>query len=144
MSREELKPPRPIQDVARLAAERPYALAAMQTQILYDLASMLETLLDRVDELGKTIVPSGEILPLEIPVYRDVREIRPGGAWRGVSVYNRGPSTCHVQLSRKMLGYKPVKVEPGASKSWMFPAPVIRALYARSDDKAVLEIEFTR
>jgi len=144
LSRGELKPPRPIQDVARLVAERPYALMAMQTQILYDLASMLETLLDRVDELRRTIVPSGEVLPLEIPVYRDVREIRPGGEWRGVSVYNRGPSTCYIQLSRKMLGYKPVRVEPGASKTWMFPAPVIRALYARSEEESVLEVEFTR
>jgi len=144
LSREELKLPKPIQDITRLAAERPYALMVLQYQVLYDLASMLESLLGGVEELKAAIVPSGEVLPLEVPVYQGVKEIRPGGEWRGVSVYNRGPSVCYMQLSKKMLGYKPVKVESGVSKSWMFPAPVIRSLYARSEDKSVLEIEFTR
>jgi len=135
---------RSIQDATRLAVERPYALMVLQSQILYDLASMLETLLNKIEEMRRNVVPSGEVMPFEVSVNRDEREIRPGGFWRGISVYNRGPSACYVQLSRKMLGYKPVKLNPGASKTWIFIAPVIEAIYAKSEGHSTLEVEFTR
>lgn len=120
---------------------RPDVLIAALTYKLLKEAREVKKLLENV---ANTVTAAGEVFPVETPVYRDVREVRPGGRWRGVSIYNRGPSTCWVQLSKQMLAYKPVRLEPGASKSWFFPAPVIEAVYARSEEHSTLELEFTR
>jgi len=128
-------PPKSPEEEERVRPD--VVIAAIAYKLLRELREFKET-------LRTVLTVVGEVFPVEATVYRDAVAISPGGLWRGVNIYNRGPSTCYVQLSRKMLSQKPVRIEPGASKSWFFSAPVIKAVYAKSVEKSVLELEFTR
>jgi len=120
---------------------KPDVLIAALTYKLYREAREVRQVLEKILNM---VAAAGEIYPVETAVLKEVKVVKPGGRWRGVSIYNRGPSTCWVQLSKQMLAYKPVKLEAGDSKSWFFLTPVIEAVYVKSSGKSVLELEFTR
>lgn len=78
--------------------ERPYALEAIKTQVLYDIASMLEdqgkTLIDFFESWRGT-VPKGELRPLRLAITDRITELDPGNTpgmpWFTFDIFVDGP-----------------------------------------------------
>ena len=81
--------------------ERPYVQQAIQTQILYDLASMMEELL----RLTKLQIPIGEVLSFKLEVGdKDVileNVAHYSFPWMGFTLINDGPSPVYFVINQR-------------------------------------------
>jgi hypothetical protein len=84
-----------------LMNERPYAQQVIQSQLLYDIASMMEDLLERVTKLESIMKkPQGRILPININVegtkiLRFVEEF-PFTPLFSLTLFNDGPADVYI------------------------------------------------
>ena len=118
-----------------LAKERPYSLMVIQTQILYDLASMMENLL----ELSKK--PEGRLCPINLtvtePTYIDFVRDYPGRPLFSISIFNDGPGSVYPGVN-EVQDSTPLK--SGESVRFEYTSPKIRALhlYINEGETAVI------
>lgn len=112
--------------------QRPYVQQAIQTQILYDLAGMMEELLERVKRI-ENIIPEGgmEEFLLDAPssgiVYDNVASY--GFPWRGFTLVNVGDVDIYLGVNRKQTTSVPI--HPGDVWSIDFGVRVIRFIVLR-------------
>jgi len=112
---------------------RPYVQQAIQTQILYDLASMVEELLD----LTRKQIPIGEVMSFKITV-GDKDEILDevptySFPWMGFTIVNDGPSPVYFSINRRGVQSTAMStpIEPGDQLDIDLGARVIRMLSLR-------------
>lgn len=108
MAQDDQKLRRPIvrQPIETILKERPYALMAIQTQILYDIASMLEdqgkTIIDLSENFSKTL-PQGTLEPLTIPVTDRGVTLDSGNTrsmpWVTFTIYVDGPGAVYPRVN---------------------------------------------
>lgn len=91
-----------------MAKERPYALMAIQTQILYDIASLLEdtgkTLHDFYDDWKRT-QSKGQFEPMTVAVTERVTVLdksnTPTLPWISFVIFNDGPDPVYIKINEK-------------------------------------------
>ena len=101
------------QKVEVATRQRPYVQEAIQTQILYDIAGMLEdqgkTLIDFFNDWKETI-PRGRIRPLDLTVTATITELNPTNApdmpWMTIDLFNDGPNPVYVTINEEFTRRK--------------------------------------
>lgn len=93
----------PISSLEQLIHDRPYAAQLVQTQIMYDLADMLESMLEELSQFRaeyNATIPEGRIeyVPLTVTDQETLltRQDYPSMPWRSMEVYNVGPNTVYL------------------------------------------------
>jgi hypothetical protein len=93
-----------------MAKERPYALMAIQTQILYDIASMLEEQHKTIAELYQTYrltIPEGKFIPLTVPVTDIPTELSPKNTptmpWIIFTIFNDGVNGVYIRVNEDLI-----------------------------------------
>jgi hypothetical protein len=108
--------------------DRPYAQEVLQTQLLYDIASMIEEL----TESSKT--PKGFVFPIIITVQEtttiDFVKEMPREPLFSITIFNDGPDDVYPSVNTYQK-YAPLK--PGESLSIDFRKPGIEKLYLDVD-----------
>jgi|YelNatPaOPRAMG01_1025707.scaffolds.fasta_scaffold31800_4 hypothetical protein len=112
-------------DMARIVVkDRPYALQVVQTQILYDIAWMLEEVLGRLQR------PKGYIHPIAVTVteatYLDFVIGMPHSPLFSITIYNDGPDDVYPSVN---IHQKNVPLKLGESLQIDCQAPKIERLY---------------
>lgn len=90
--------------------QRPYVQQAIQTQILYDIASMIEDLLERVGKLER-MIPEGciEEYEWEAPLSGKIYDSPTYGfPWRGLTLVNVGDVDIYLGVNRKQTSNIPI------------------------------------
>jgi len=90
--------------------ERPYAQDALQTQLLYDIASMLEdqreTLMSFYQDWKQT-VPKGVYRPLTVDVSDVITTLDPKNVpsmpWITFTIFNDGPSPVYMMVNEEFV-----------------------------------------
>lgn len=117
-----------------MAKERPYALMAIQTQILYDIASMLEdqgkTLIDFFQTYRQTI-PEGMFKPITVPVTGTPTVLDPKNMptmpWISFTVFNDGPNGVYVRINEDLIQTH-TPLNPGENITIGFGQPKINKI----------------
>jgi hypothetical protein len=116
--------------LAAIVNERPYAQQVIQTQLLYDIASMMEDLLERVTKL-ETLMrkPQGRLLPISVDVegtkiLRFVQEF-PFTPLFSLTLFNDGPEDVFVNIE---VLQKVTPLKPFDTLNINMEAPVIKEL----------------
>jgi hypothetical protein len=110
-------------EILSIIKERPYAILVMQTQMLYDIASMLE------EVVGLLSKPKGRVYPIKVTVERttilDFVNEYPHTPLFSVTVYNDGPNEVYIGIN----GYqKQTDLKYGENLSIEFTAPKIEKI----------------
>lgn len=118
-------------EVSALSRERPYALQVVQTQILYDVAGMLEEAVERLARMEELLArPKGYVYPIRLTVERltvvDFIEAYPHTRMFSVTLYNDGPDEVYPSVN---VHQKSVSLKPGESLTIDCRSPVIERLY---------------
>lgn len=89
-----------------ISKERPYALGAIQTQILYDIAAMMNQLAKKMEELHKNlekVIPEGFSSSIHIDCDENLlilnKNVEPSMPWVSVSIVNDGPDPVYYSIS---------------------------------------------
>jgi len=111
--------------IGEMVKERPYVAQLIQVQILYDLAGMMEDLLDTT----KSMVPEGKTIPREyiVPSTRALEidhKLESSLPWRSIDVTNNGPDELYVTINENRVVEKAPLLK-GESMSIDFRAPRI-------------------
>jgi hypothetical protein len=116
-------------EVSTLSRERPYALQVIQTQILYDIAGMLE------EALGRLQRPKGYVHPIAIMVteatYLDFVIGMPHSPLFSITLYNDGPDEVYPSVNAHQRN---VPLKPGESLHIDCYSPAIERLYLDVDE----------
>jgi hypothetical protein len=116
-------------EVSILSRERPYALQVVQTQILYDIAGMLE------EALGRLQRPKGYIHPITVTVteatYLDFVLGMPHSPLFSITLYNDGPDEVYPSVNSHQRN---VPLKPGESLNIDCHSPAIERLYLDVDE----------
>jgi hypothetical protein len=124
--------------IETVVRDRPYALSVLQTQILYDMAGMIESLLEKISKIESLIVkPEGKIYTVDVTVDRltviNFVEDYPRTMLYSITLFNDGPDDVNVSVNsyeNRLL------LKSGESVDLNFSSPVIRTL--------LLEVEIGR
>jgi len=122
-------------DIRALAVERPYALQVIQTQILYDIAGMMEDVVERLRRVEEALKrPRGFIFPFKVTVEKleviDVLKLWVGTPLYTVSIYNDGPDDVYPSVNEHQ---KHTPLKPGEMVSLDYQSPRIKRLYLDVD-----------
>jgi hypothetical protein len=83
--------------IETVVKDRPYALSVLQTQILYDMASMLEEVIKLLTK------PKGKVYPIKITVEKmtilDFINGYPHTPLFSITVYNDGPDDVYIGVN---------------------------------------------
>lgn len=97
-------------EVEVMAKERPYVLQQIQMQILYDMAGLLEELVERNTRFQSSweeTIPVGKFKPLTIPVTDSITELSPLNIstmpWMAFTLYNDGPSPVFMMVNEEFI-----------------------------------------
>jgi hypothetical protein len=116
--------------------ERPYALLALQTQILYDIASMIDDAIERLKRIEELAAkPKGYIYHIKAAVDRlivlDFLKGRPHTPLFAVTLYNDGPDEVYPSVNEHQ---KIAPLKPGETLTIDYHAPRIERLYLDVDE----------
>lgn len=98
------------EEIQKMAKERPYALELLQTQILYDIAGMLEQqgeeLINFHQHWQKTI-PKGVFEPLtltitQLPTTLDPKIVE-SMPWMKFTIYNDGDDAVYIMINEEFI-----------------------------------------
>jgi hypothetical protein len=99
--------------IEEMAASRPYALMVIQTQILYDIAGMLEDMGEEIAQLRgewRQTVSEGVFRPLTVHVTSEITTLDPSKVdtmpWMGFDIYNDGPAPVYMMVNEEYLQEK--------------------------------------
>ena len=100
-------------EITVLAKERPYALMMIQTQLLYDIAGMLDQIIEELinfrQEFKRTI-PEGVMRPIQVEVTDKVfhltPQVEPSMPWMSATIFNDGPDPVYVSVHPKNWAVK--------------------------------------
>jgi len=117
--------------VETITRDRPYALEVMQTQLLYDVASMMEEAVDRLTRIEELLVkPKGYICPIKLTIDRptiiDFSKEYPYTPLFSLSLFNDGPDEVYVGIN---IEQKVTPLKAGESFEAELYAPNIKRLY---------------
>jgi len=97
-----------LPEVERMSKERPYALQAIQMEILYDMAGLLEELVERQNSFQSSweeTVPRGDFKTLTVPVTDQITQLKPENSptmpWLSATMYNDGPGSVYVTINEE-------------------------------------------
>jgi len=103
-----------------LTRERPYVVQMIQTQILYDIAGMLEdlgkTLIDFHQDYQQTI-PKGMLLPIELTITDKLTVIdrntpRMNIPWMTFDIFNDGPDPVYIAVNKNYIEWiAPISID---------------------------------
>jgi hypothetical protein len=118
-------------EVEFLSRERPYVLFMMQTQMFYDIASMMEDAVERLISIeGLLAKPKGYVQPIKLIVDKlAVLDFMGGPPYTplfAVSLFNDGPDEVYPGVNEHQ---KRTALKPGEPLSLEFHAPKIERLY---------------
>jgi hypothetical protein len=118
-----------------VARERPYALLVMQTQILYDLAGMVEGLVERLARI-ESAKPRGYVHHINVAVDKlvvlDFLKGHPYAPLLAVTLYNDGPDEVYPSVNEHK---KITPLKPGETLTIDYRAPMIERLYLDVDEE---------
>ena len=121
-----------IDKIGQMISERPYIANLLQVQILFDMAGMLENLLD----VTTSMVPEGRMYPREYvvsstrPLEID-RKLESSLPWRSVLILNNGPGELYVGINESRAVQK-APLLSGESMTVDFRAPRIEKIVLES------------
>jgi len=132
-----------IDKLAQMLQERPYVANLIQFQLLYDMASILEDLLD----LTKSTIPEGKTIPREYTVTNKPTEIdrkmESSLPWRSMDLVNYGPNKLYVTINESRVVEK-APLAMGESMRIDFRAPKIERIVLLSTGSSVVRMMGTR
>ena len=116
--------------IETVVKDRPYALSVLQTQILYDMAGMIESLLEKIGRIESLIVkPEGKIYTVDIEVDKltviNFAEDYPRTMLYSITLFNDGPDDVSVSVNsyeNRLI------LKAGESVDLNFGSPVIKTL----------------
>jgi len=119
-----------------IVRERPYALLALQTQILYDIASMMDDAIERLKRIeGLLAKPKGYIYHIKVVVDKlivlDFLKGHPRTPLFAVTLYNDGPDEVYPSVNEHQ---KTTPLKPGETLTIDFHVPRIERLYLDVDE----------
>lgn len=95
-------------EIEKMSKERPYALQVIQTQIMYDVAGLLEELVERQNSFQSSweeTVPRGDFKPLTVPVTDQITQLKPENTptmpWLSATMYNDGPGSVYMTINEE-------------------------------------------
>jgi hypothetical protein len=117
-------------EIETVVKDRPYALSVLQTQILYDMAGMIENLLEKISKIESRMVkPEGKIYTVSVTVDRltviNFVEDYPRTMLYSITLFNDGPDDVSVSVNsyeNRLL------LKAGESVDLNFGSPVIETL----------------
>jgi hypothetical protein len=117
-------------EIETVVKDRPYALSVLQTQILYDMAGMIENLLEKISKIESLITkPEGKIYTVNVVVDKltviNFVEDSPRAMLYSITLFNDGPDDVSVSVNsyeNRLL------LKAGESVDLNFSSPVIRTL----------------
>lgn len=120
-------------ELKAVVEERPYALLVLQTQILYDVAGMIEEVAERLEKaLAK---PRGLTYPVKVFVDKlvviDFVKELPHSPLSSITIYNDGPDEVYPSVNEHQ---KIASLKPGESLSIELGTPGIEKLYLDVDE----------
>lgn len=97
-------------EVEEMVKERPYVLQQIQMQILYDMAGLLEELVERNTRFQSSweeTIPVGKFKPLTISVTDSITELSsknvPTMPWMVFTIYNDGPDPVFIMVNEEFV-----------------------------------------
>jgi hypothetical protein len=115
--------------------ERPYALLVIQTQILYDLAGMIENAIERLARIESASKPKGYVHHITVVVNKlvvlDFVKGHPYAPLIAVTLYNDGPDEVYPSVNGHQ---KVAPLKPGETLTIDYRAPMIERLYLDVDE----------
>jgi hypothetical protein len=123
-------------EIEFISRERPYVLFVMQTQMLYDIASMLEETIERLMNIERLLAkPRGYIYSINRVVDRltviDFTKEYPRSPLFAITLFNDGPNDVYVSINEYQ---KVTPLKPKDSISVDMRCPVIEVLYLDVDE----------
>jgi hypothetical protein len=123
-------------DIETIARERPYVLQVLQTQILYDIAGMIDETVERILNVEKLLVkPKGYIHPIKITVDKitliDFITKIPYTPLFSITIFNDGPDEVYPSVNTYQ---KLTSLKYGESLTIEFHTPRIEKLYLDVDE----------
>ncbi len=113
-----------------MARERPYALLVIQTQILYDVADMIERL-----ARAETAKPKGYVHHIKVSVDKlvvlDFLVGHPYAPLVAVTLYNDGPDEVYPSVN---MHQKTAPLKPGETLTIDYHVPMIERLFLDVDE----------
>jgi hypothetical protein len=114
--------------------ERPYALLVIQTQILYDLAGMIEDAVERLARI-ESARPKGYVHQIKVVVDKlivlDFLKERPYTPLFAITLYNDGPDDVYLSVNDYQ---KITPLKSGETLTVDYHAPLIERLYLDVDE----------
>jgi hypothetical protein len=103
-----------IDKLQSIIKDRPYALQTIQLQIIYDMASILESTHDRIvrlEEQFSSTIPKGRFVAREYTVVADKpveikREDEKTLPWMSFTLFNDGKGEIYVQINERIARTK--------------------------------------
>lgn len=131
-------------EVEEMAKERPYALQVIQMQILYDMADLLEELVERNTRFQTSweeTIPKGELEPLTFAITDMPTELSPRTVgsmpWMRFTLHNDGPNPVFIMVNEEYIQNRtPLNigehitvdmVKPKVDKVYLHCAPTLTA-----------------
>jgi len=123
-------------EIEFISRERPYVLFVMQTQMLYDIASMMEETIERLINIERLLAkPRGYIYSINRVVDHltiiDFTKEYPRSPLFAITLFNDGPNDVYVSINEYQ---KVTLLKPGDSISVDMRYPVIEVLYLDVDE----------
>jgi hypothetical protein len=123
--------------------ERPYALLVIQTQILYDLAGMIEDAVERLARIESATKPKGYVYHIKLVVDKlvvlDFLKGYPYAPLFVITLYNDGPDEVYPSVNGHQ---KIAQLKPGETLTIDYHAPMIERLYLDVDEGRSANIRF--
>jgi hypothetical protein len=122
-------------EIVTIVRERPYVLQVLQTQILYDIAGMLDEAVERILNVERLLAkPKGYIHPIKVAVDKitliDFVRGEPYTPLFSISLFNDGPDEVYPSINAYQKG---TSLKVGESLSIDMHSPVIEKLYLDVD-----------
>jgi hypothetical protein len=131
-------------EIEIIVKDRPYALEVIQTQILYDIAGMLDEATERLINLERLLSkPKGYVYSLNVTVDKlmvvDFLRDEPYSLLYSITIYNDGPDSVYPSIN---IYQKKTSLKPGESLHIDYQSPKIEKLYLDidSDKKANVRV----
>ena len=121
-------------------AERPYAVQMIQTQILYDMAAMLEDLTETLANFYseyKSTIPQGYLKEIRLTIIHEITSLTPiltpeyKLPWISFDLFNDGPNPVFIFVNEKILSVTTEVPSLGAGESLQvnMKKPLIKRIY---------------
>lgn len=122
-------------EIEIIVKERPYVLEALQTQILYDIAGMIEESLERLMNLERLLTkPKGYVYAVNITVDKmtvvDFLRNEPYNLLYSMTIYNDGPDNVYPSIN---IYQRITPLKPGETLHVDYQSPKIEKLYLDVD-----------